>query len=655
MSDLQEAAQIACAEIGVTYRPVPADGRFHQLDVECKPNRNGAGRIRLFPDSEGGSVWNFVSDETRLFWVKNDRTLSPADQFERKQRIMAEREQSDKEIAAARQRAAETSRKVLKESLSLERNAYLNRKGVTPTETLREIQLITLTELIGYTPRAKGRPFTGEHILIVPVSNHLGVTTIEMIDETGLKSGLVDGQKKDCFWSTGQLPDGDGTGQTIGIGEGVATMLTYHMATGDTGIAALSCGNLKAVALYFRGRFPNAKIVIVSDIGNGEQAATDAAHSTNSFIAKPLFPEGSKGSDINDLHVECGLDAVKSCLDTAFTMASTHDKVPTQPTDYAFRGSFDKTEPDKIKPRLKAVTIEELLQNKFPERESMLHPIIQTQSLNMVHAWRGCGKTHFGLGIAYAIASGGRFLKWKAETPRSVLYIDGEMPGNSLQDRLSAIVAANNENPPPGFFQVLTPDLQEPGAMPDLSTPDGQAAIDALITEETALIVVDNLSCLCRGGKENDSESWIPVQGWALRHRAAGRSILFVHHSGKGGEQRGTSKREDVLDLVLKLKRPTDYEPSQGARFEVIFEKARHLAGDETTSFEATLSKDEADKQLWVFKDVSETTYERVIELMKVGLSQNEIANELEINKSNVSRHVRKARTEGKLPPAGHM
>lgn len=298
---------------------------------------------------------------------------------------------------------------------------------------------------------------------------------------------------------------------------------------------------------------------------------------------------------------------------------------------------------------LRAVTIEELLQTEFPEREYLLHPILQTQSLNMVHAWRGLGKTYFLLAIAYSIAIGGSFLKWKAERPRAVLYIDGEMPGNALQSRMAAIVKGNEKEPPPGFFKVVTPDLQEPGNMPDLSTPQGQAAIDALVTPDTALIVVDNLSCLCRSGRENDAETWLPVQGWALRHRAAGRAIVFVHHSGKSGGQRGNSKKEDVLDLVLKLKSPVDYEPSQGACFEVIFEKCRHLTGSDTSSFEATLSTDTNGDQIWLYKDVVETTFERVVSLANEGLSQADIANELEINKSNVSRHLRKARDEGKL------
>jgi len=74
--------------------------------------------------------------------------------------------------------------------------------------------------------------------------------------------------------------------------------------------------------------------------------------------------------------------------------------------------------------------------------------------------------------------------------------------------------------------------------------------------------------------KENDADAWIPVQEWALRMRASGRSVLFIHHAGKGGNQRGTSKREDVLDTVIALQKSEDYNPRDGATFEIHFKKA---------------------------------------------------------------------------------
>ncbi len=69
------------------------------------------------------------------------------------------------------------------------------------------------------------------------------------------------------------------------------------------------------------------------------------------------------------------------------------------------------------------------------------------------------------------------------------------------------------------------------------------------------LVIVDNLSSLVRSGKENEAESWIPIQEWALSLKRKGVSVLFIHHSSRSGTQRGTSRREDLLDTLISLRR----------------------------------------------------------------------------------------------------
>lgn len=294
----------------------------------------------------------------------------------------------------------------------------------------------------------------------------------------------------------------------------------------------------------------------------------------------------------------------------------------------------------------RAVDIREILRHKFPAREYILSPVFTLGSLNMLYAWRGIGKTHVALGIAYAAASGGRFLSWSATRPFRVLYLDGEMPGEALQARLAAIVEAADAEPPEGFLRFLTIDL-EGGIMPDLATREGHAQI-AEECEQAELIVVDNLSCLVRGnGKENEANTWTEAAEWALSMRSKGKAVLFVHHAGKDGAQRGTSKREDLLDVSISLKRPSDYDPDQGARFEVRFEKARHLTGADSAPFEAWLQADEHGRQAWTLKPISETTFERVVELANLGMSQKEIADEIGVNKSSVCRAWNKAHEQG--------
>lgn len=287
------------------------------------------------------------------------------------------------------------------------------------------------------------------------------------------------------------------------------------------------------------------------------------------------------------------------------------------------------------------INIRDFRGRKFPPREHLIGPFVK-QGLSMVYAPPGVGKTHFALGVAFAIASGGSFLKWKAEHKARVLYIDGELPAHVLQERIAPLVDALPVDQHIDF-NFLTPDMQTEGMMPDISTPIDQGLLRSAV-ENADFIVVDNISCLVRTGKENEAESWIPVQNWALGLRRAGKSVLFVHHSGKGegASPRGTSKREDVLDLIIGLGHPIGYEAEQGCVFEVKFRKARNFRNaEEVKSFQATYIHTEFAAPSWQWEGVEERNQDKIERLYKDGMSQKEIAETTGTTKGYVSRVVK--------------
>lgn len=295
---------------------------------------------------------------------------------------------------------------------------------------------------------------------------------------------------------------------------------------------------------------------------------------------------------------------------------------------------------------IRVVTMEEFLSMQLPKREMILSPFLQSQGLCLLYAKRGVGKTHVALGIAYAVATGGRFLKWEAEKPRKVLYVDGEMPAAAMQERLRRIaVSEDSKLPASDYLRLITPDLQE-GPIPDLSTFEGRAVLKDL-SGDSELIVIDNLSCLFRSGVENEAESWQPVQDWALEMRRNGKTIIFVHHAAKGGQQRGTSKKEDILDAVIVLKHPQGYRADQGACFEVSFEKTRHFAGNDAAPFKVQLVEQPDGRWDWEVGGISfheDSEVVAVAEGVNEGLTIQEIMQRTGLTKAQVETRKDKAK-----------
>ena len=124
---------------------------------------------------------------------------------------------------------------------------------------------------------------------------------------------------------------------------------------------------------------------------------------------------------------------------------------------------------------------------------------------------------------------------------------------------------------------------------PSLVTEEGQNAVQELMKDFDVLFV-DNLSCLARISDENaNSAEWGKMQEFLLKLRRLGKTVFIIHHAGKSGEMRGSSAKEDVLDESIKLKIPKNYDPSEGARFEVHYSKGRHVHGESAKPFEAKL------------------------------------------------------------------
>lgn len=212
-----------------------------------------------------------------------------------------------------------------------------------------------------------------------------------------------------------------------------------------------------------------------------------------------------------------------------------------------------------------------LLSNKYPPQQWLIDKVLPHPSLGQLFADRGAGKTWAALSLAIAVAQGGRWLKVNqvASVVRKVLYIDGEMPEDELQIRVRALSGGEVDN-------LTLMCLGGRKERPNYGTGGHWDKLLELAKEDGFdFIVLDNWTSLVRGVDENSNDETREVMDGPIMLRTAGISVLWVHHAGKAGTQRGASSREDALDYVVELE--GQGRPGDPAKFTAKLGKSRRL------------------------------------------------------------------------------
>ena len=280
------------------------------------------------------------------------------------------------------------------------------------------------------------------------------------------------------------------------------------------------------------------------------------------------------------------------------------------------------------------------------DKQPILTPLLSDSSLALLYGPRGIGKSFTALGIAWAVAAGCEFLKWRAIKPCRVLYIDGELASSDLRQRLAAL------GPPPQRLHFLAASMLG-CALPALRGDSGyERAWEPRVDDDRHpdLLVVDSLSSVIGDGSHATAR-WAEARRWLLRMCEMGIAVLLVHHGTKRGAPRGPSHREDVFDLVMSLKRPTDYRPREGLRVELHFEKARGLFGPDVDPFEARMSTDRGGRAHWDWRAAGSAELHRAAALLRDGMSATDVARALGISRAKGYRLRERAMRDGSLEP----
>jgi len=245
------------------------DGAIHRFSTNGKPT-DASGWYCLHTDGiAAGSFGDWRTGLTSTWCSKTDANMTQAERWASRQRIAAIQKQRDDELVLRQKNATHQAQRRWQDASSCQQHDYLTRKGIKPNGTKIE----------------------GDKLLI-PMRDTAGIIhSLQTITPNGTKMFMLGGRVKGCYFGIGKPMN------VLIVCEGFATGASIHECTGHAVAVAFNAGNLVAVALALRIKYPSLKIIIAADDdqqtpGNpGMTKAMEAVREAGGTLAAPTFKE----------------------------------------------------------------------------------------------------------------------------------------------------------------------------------------------------------------------------------------------------------------------------------------------------------------------------------------------------------------------------
>lgn len=197
---------------------------------------------------------------------------------------------------------------------------------------------------------------------------------------------------------------------------------------------------------------------------------------------------------------------------------------------------------------------------KIPQADPLVGGYIDKNSLTVLFAPSGAGKTFLALDIACCVATG---IDWHGAAtdkgPVLYLYLEG---AQKAVDRLDAWLLAHPSTPEPESnlafmtahdFNMYSPSRGEQVAPLNRDLPDVLELIEEI---KPSLIVIDTYAVATTGADENRAEHVnVIVQHLKTMKAASSAALLVVHHPGKDESKgmRGSNALFGAADAVYSV------------------------------------------------------------------------------------------------------
>ena len=268
MNNLTNPFRLAIAAAGLEPpTEIIGDGAIHRFSTNGKPTQKNGWYLLHTDGIAAGAFGDWSEGLTHTWCSKADTPMTEAERFAQSERIQSMQRQRADDLALRQQFAAAEALKRWTAAQPCAHHDYLARKGIKP----------------------HGAKMEGDKLLIALRDTGSTVHSLQTIAPDGSKMFMSGGRVKGCYFGIGE-PKG-----VLIVCEGFATGASIHECTGHAVAVAFNTGNLEAVAVALRTKYPTHKIVIAADDdhqtpGNpGIAKATAAAQSAGAALAVPMF------------------------------------------------------------------------------------------------------------------------------------------------------------------------------------------------------------------------------------------------------------------------------------------------------------------------------------------------------------------------------
>ena len=300
---------------------------------------------------------------------------------------------------------------------------------------------------------------------------------------------------------------------------------------------------------------------------------------------------------------------------------------------------------------------ENFLTTDFPKPEYLIEPYVSKQTITEIVGESGVGKTMWGMELAGGLAAGRGLLDMPSINGAvPILYVEGELPAASIQDRIGGMLEKKGKVKP-DYFNVATLQQQlevNDGGFKPIQTEEGLKAIELALFEikkktgKMPVVFIDNISCLAPGLQENDAHEWSPIINKFVRWKNLGCTVFYFHHLNKSKTSSGSTMQHRTIDMVIRMRKPDHKQKiktfeEQGVQAIVDFPKWR-LHDNSKHAAEHMLS---CENWNWEKMPVLTADESEIVKMYNEGQSMAEMAAQVSLAEKTIYGKIKKLKDEG--------